>query len=200
MLQEREVRHVGDNKSIPVNVRVVGATNETLQAKIKDGTFREDLYYRLAVIPVEIPPLRERLEDVPLLTNHFLQKQASTTGGEPKKIDPEAVDFLCRYDYPGNVRELENAIERACALCDDDMILSSDLPPQIVAAAQGEKAQEAVDTMPVGQKLDEFIQQQERGYIEATLGHCNGSREKAATMLGISMATLYRKIEPKSKK
>ena len=151
VLQEREVRHVGDNKSIPVNVRVVGATNETLQGKIKDGTFREDLYYRLAVIPVEIPPLRERLEDVPLLTNHFLQKQASTTGGEPKKIDPEAVDYLCRYDYPGNVRELENAIERACALCDDDKILASDLPPQIVTAAQGEKAQQAVNTMPVGQ-------------------------------------------------
>ena len=98
------------------------------------------------------------------------------------------------------MRELENAIERACALCDDDLILPSDLPPQIVAAAQGEKAQHAVETMPVGQKLDEFIQQQERGYIEATLGHCNGSREKAASMLGISMATLYRKIEPKSKK
>jgi len=200
VLQEREVRRVGDNKSIPVNVRVVGATNEVLQTKLKDGTFREDLYYRLAVIPVEIPPLRERLEDVPLLVNHFLQKHASASGGEPIKIDPEAVDILCRYDYPGNVRELENAIERACALCDDDKILTTDLPPQIVAAAQGEKAQQAVAAMPVGQTLDEFIQQQERGYIEATLNHAGGSREKAASMLGISMATLYRKVEPKSKK
>ena len=85
-------------------------------------------------------------------------------------------------------------------MCDDDKILASDLPPQIVAAAQGEKAQQVVDSMPVGQKLDEFIQQQERGYIEATLGHCNGSREKAASMLAISMATLYRKVESKSKK
>jgi len=199
VLQEREVRRVGDNKSVPVNVRVVGATNEPLQGKIKEGTFREDLYYRLAVIPVEIPPLRDRLEDVPLLVNHFLQKQASATGGEPKKIDPKAVDYLCHYDYPGNVRELENAIERACALCDEDIILPGDLPPQIVSA-QGEKAPPTVAAMPVGQKLDEFIQQQERGYIEATLGHCSGSREKAASMLGISMATLYRKIEPKSKK
>ncbi len=98
VLQEREVRRVGDNKSVPVNVRVVGATNEPLQGKIKDGSFREDLYYRLAVIPVEIPPLRERLEDVPLLVNHFLQKQASATGGEPKKIDPQAVECLCHYD------------------------------------------------------------------------------------------------------
>jgi len=200
VLQEREVRRVGDNKSVPVNVRVVGATNEVLQAKLKDGTFREDLYYRLAVIPVEIPALRERLEDVPLLVNHFLQKQASVTGGEPKKIDPQAVDILCHYDYPGNVRELENAIERACALCEEDLILTSDLPPQIVAAAQGEKNEQAVASMPVGQTLDEFIQQQERGYIEATLNHCAGSREKAASTLGISMATLYRKVEPKSKK
>jgi Response regulator containing CheY-like receiver, AAA-type ATPase, and DNA-binding domains len=200
VLQEREVRRVGDNKSVPVNVRVVGATNEVLQAKLKDGTFREDLYYRLAVIPVEIPPLRERLEDVPLLVNHFLQKQASVTGGEPKKIDPKAVDILCHYDYPGNVRELENAIERACALCEEDLILTTDLPPQIVAAAQGEKNEQAVASMPVGQTLDEFIQQQERGYIEATLNHCAGSREKAASTLGISMATLYRKVEPKSKK
>jgi transcriptional regulator with PAS, ATPase and Fis domain len=171
VLQEREVRRVGDNKSSPVNVRVVGATNEALGPKMKDGTFREDLYYRLAVIPVEIPPLRDRLEDVPLLVNHFLQKQASSSGGEPKKIDAQAVDILCHYDYPGNVRELENAIERACALCDDEMILPSDLPPAIVAAAQGDKAEKAIAAMPVGQTLDEFIQQQERGYIEATLTH-----------------------------
>ena len=200
VLQEREVRRVGDNKSAPVNVRVVGATNEALQPKLKDGTFREDLYYRLAVIPVEIPALRERLEDVPLLVNHFLQKQASATGSEPKKIDPEAVDILCHYSYPGNVRELENAIERACALCENELILPSDLPPHIVSEAKGEKNEEAIAAMPVGQTLDEFVQQQERNYIEATLAHCAGSREKAASMLGISMATLYRKVEPKSKK
>ncbi len=199
VLQEREVRRVGDNKSSPVNVRVVGATNEPLLPKLKDGTFREDLYYRLAVIPIEIPALRERLEDVPLLVNHFLQKQAGAASGETKKIDPKAVDILCHYDYPGNVRELENAIERACALCENDMILPADLPPNIVATALGEKADQARAAMPVGEPLEDFIQQQERGYIEATLAHCGGSREKAATMLGISMATLYRKVEPKKK-
>ena len=199
VLQEREVRRVGDNKSSPVNVRVVGATNEPLLPKLKDGTFREDLYYRLAVIPIEIPALRERLEDVPLLVNHFLQKQAAAAGGETKKIDPKAVDILCHYDYPGNVRELENAIERACALCENDMILPADLPPNIVSTALGEKAEQARASMPVGEPLEDFIQQQERGYIEATLAHCGGLREKAATMLGISMATLYRKIEPKKK-
>jgi two-component system response regulator AtoC len=200
VLQEREVRRVGDNKSSPVNVRVVGATNEPLLPKLKDGTFREDLYYRLAVIPIELPALRERLEDVPLLVNHFLQKQAAAAGGEPKKIDGAAVDILCQYDYPGNVRELENAIERACALCEEDLILPSDLPPQIISHVQGEKPDGAVPSMPVGQTLDEFVQQQERGYIEATLAHCGASREKAASMLGISMATLYRKVESKSKK
>jgi len=199
VLQEREVRRVGDNKSSPVNVRVVGATNEALLPKLKDGTFREDLYYRLAVIPIEIPPLRERLEDVPLLVNHFLQKQAPAATGETKKIDPKAVDILCHYDYPGNVRELENAIERAWALCENDMILPTDLPPNIVATALGEKAEQVRASMPVGEPLDDFIQQQERGYIEATLAHCGGSREKAATMLGISMATLYRKVESKKK-
>src|ERR1700726_1794652 len=199
VLQEREVRRVGDNKSAPVNVRVVGATNEALQPKLKDGTFREDLYYRLAVIPIEIPALRERLEDVPLLVNHFLQKQASATGGEPKKIDPEAVDILCHYNYPGNVRELENAIERACALCDNELIFPIDLPPHIVREAKGKKAEQAKAAMSVAETLDGFIQQQERGYIEATLEHCGGSREKAASMLGISMATLYRKVEPKKK-
>jgi DNA-binding NtrC family response regulator len=199
VLQEREVRRVGDNKSSPVNVRVVGATNEALQPKLKDGTFREDLYYRLAVIPIELPTLRERLEDVPLLVNHFLQKQASATGGELKKIDPEAVDILCHYNYPGNVRELENAIERAWALCENDLILSSDLPPHIVSHAKGDKQDQVLASMPVGQSLDDFVQQQERNYIEATLQHCDASREKAANMLGISMATLYRKIEPKKK-
>jgi transcriptional regulator with PAS, ATPase and Fis domain len=200
VLQEREVRRVGDNKSSPVNVRVVGATNEALVPKLKDGTFREDLYYRLAVIPVEIPPLRERLEDVPLLVNHFLQKQASASGGEPKKIEPKAVEILCNYDYPGNVRELENAIERACALCEGDLILPTDLPPHLVEHAKGEKTEKEIASMPVGQTLDDFVQQQERNYIEATLAHCGGSREKAASVLGVSMATLYRKVEPKSKK
>ena len=151
------------------------------------------------MIPIEIPALRERLEDVPLLVNHFLQKQASATGGEPKKIDSVAVDILCHYHYPGNVRELENAIERACALCENELILPADLPPHIVDHAHDSKIEQAIASMPVGQTLDDFVQQQERNYIEATLAHCDGSREKAANMLGISMATLYRKIEPKKK-
>jgi DNA-binding NtrC family response regulator len=199
VLQEREVRRVGDNKSVAVNVRVVGATNEPLQPMIRSGTFREDLYYRLAVIPVEIPALRERLEDVPLLVNHFLQKSGQN-GGAQIKIDPHAVELLSRYDYPGNVRELENAIERACALCENNTIMPSDLPPQIVEFANEASARKSRSAMPVGKSLDEFIQEQEREYIEATLAKFKGSREKAASVLGISMATLYRKLEIKGKK
>ena len=168
--------------------------------KLKDGTFREDLYYRLAVIPIEIPPLRERLEDVPLLVNHFCRSKPQPPPVRTKKIDPKAVDILCHYDYPGNVRELENAIERACALCENDMILPADLPPNIVATRAGRKSR-AGDAARCrsGKPLDDFIQQQERGYIEATLAHCGGSRERPQAMLGISMATLYRKVESKKK-
>src|SRR5256886_15329973 len=120
-------------------------------------------------MPGESPALRERLEGVPLLVNHCLQKQASATGGEPKKIDAEAVGILCHYNSPGSVRELENGIERACALCENDLILPTDLPPHIVSHAKGDKQDQVLASMPVGETLDDFVQQQERNYIEATL-------------------------------
>lgn len=197
VLQERQIRRVGDTKNIPINVRVLAATNEALQDKIKTGAFREDLYYRLAVIPLEMPSLSERIEDIPLLVNHFLQKNAAQTGAEPKKIDPKALDILSFYRWPGNVRELENAIERACALCDEGLIRISDLPPQIVRQANN-PPEENESGMPIGQTLDEFITQQERRYIEETIKFNAGARDKAAKMLGISMATLYRKLEVKT--
>ncbi|HEY1769108.1 MAG TPA: sigma-54 dependent transcriptional regulator [Chthoniobacterales bacterium] len=200
VLQEREVRRVGENKSVAVNVRVVGASNEPLKQKIQDGTFREDLYYRLAVIPVEIPPLRDRLEDVPLLVNHFLQKQAAATGGEPKRIDPEALELLGEYNYPGNVRELENAIERACALCDDDEILPRDLPPQIVDYANDGMVKKSKSMPAVGKSLGDFLRDQERKYIEATMHKFKGAPAKAARVLGITTAAMYRKVGVKPKK
>ena len=199
VLQERQIRRVGDNKSVPINVRVLAATNESLHDKIKEGGFREDLYYRLAVIPLEMPALRERIEDIPLLVNHFLQKNAAQTGAEPKKIDPKSLEILAHYRWPGNVRELENAIERACALCDDGLILPTDLPPHIVRHASN-PPEENESGLPIGQTLDEFISAQEKRYIEETIKHNGGSRDKAAKMLGISMATLYRKLEVKTPK
>ena len=166
VLQERQIRRVGDTKSIPINVRVLAATNESLQEKIRTGGFREDLYYRLAVIPIEMPPLRERLEDIPLLVNHFIQKvSAYTNNGEPPKIDNDALKALGQYHWPGNVRELENAVERACALCEGGVVNVHDLPPQVVRRASV-PATEATGKLPIGQPLDLFVRDLERQFIE----------------------------------
>jgi len=196
VLQERQIRRVGDTKSVPINVRVLAATNESLNDKIKSGAFREDLYYRLCVIPIEMPALRERVDDIPLLVSHFLAKNAAQTATEPKKIDQKAIESLQAYRWPGNVRELENAIERACALCDDGMIKPHDLPPQVLRQA-GVPAPSGTSTLPIGRTLDDYIREQERAFIDETIKTNGGNREKAAKMLGISMATLYRKLEVK---
>lgn len=196
VLQERQIRRVGDTKSVPINVRVLAATNESLGEKIKSGAFREDLYYRLCVIPIEMPALRERVDDIPLLVSHFLAKNAAQTATEPKKIDQKAIESLQAYRWPGNVRELENAIERACALCDDGMIKPHDLPPQVLRQA-GIPAPTGTSSLPIGRTLDDYIREQERAFIDETIKTNGGNREKAAKMLGISMATLYRKLEVK---
>jgi DNA-binding NtrC family response regulator len=196
VLQERQIRRVGDTKSIPINVRVLAATNEPLLDKTKNGQFREDLYYRLCVIPIEMPALRERVDDIPLLVSHFLQKNAGQTGTEAKKIDQKAIETLQAYRWPGNVRELENAIERACALCDGGIIQPHDLPPQVLRQG-GAPIPAGASTLPVGRTLDDYVRDQERAFIDETIKYNGGNREKAAKMLGISMATLYRKLEVK---
>ena len=193
VLQERQIRRVGETKSVAVNVRVLAATNESLQEKIRSGGFREDLYYRLAVIPIEMPPLRERLEDIPLLVNHFIQKISAQNETELAKIDPDALKSLAGYPWPGNVRELENAIERACALCDEHRIRIEDLPPQVVRRAAAFNPAPA-GRAQIGQTLDDYVKDLERRFIEETIHFNDGSREKASKMLGISMATLYRKL------
>jgi DNA-binding NtrC family response regulator len=196
VLQERQIRQVGDSRQIPVNVRSIAASNESLKAKTRNGGFREDLYFRLAVIPIEVPPLRERMEDVPLLVRSFLRKLADQTGAEQKKMDASAMERLVGYSWPGNVRELENAIERACALSDGGVIRASDLPPHMLHESGGlERAQDS--EWRVGQQLDDFVRNQERKYIEMTLKFNEGSRERTASMLGISIATLYRKLDLK---
>jgi len=193
VLQERTIRRVGDNKTIPISVRVLAATNESLHKKILTGGFREDLYYRLAVIPIEMPPLRERLDDIPLLALHFIQKIADQNQTPAAKIQPEALEALGGYLWPGNVRELENAIERACALCDDSLICLGDLPAQVVRRVPPPVG-ETPAKLPVGQSLDSFIKDLERRFIEETIRLNEGSRDRAAKMLDISMATLYRKL------
>jgi DNA-binding NtrC family response regulator len=199
VLQERQIRRIGDTRSIPISVRAIAASVESLKNKIKSGGFREDLYYRLAVIPIEIPPLRERIEDIPLLTQYFLQRFALQSVTEQKKIDPQALEQLMRYSWSGNVRELENVIERASALCEGDIIKSEDLPAQVLYDRDSFETISEADWQ-VGQPLDNFVRAQERKYIELTLKFNQGSREKTASMLGISIATLYRKMDLKHHK
>lgn len=224
VLQERILRRVGDNRSIPIHVRVLAATNEPLFEKTKTGDFREDLYYRLAVIPLEVPPLRDRVEDIPLLVEHFLQKHSRPSGNGPVRIEAAAAAALNRYPWPGNVRELENAVERACALCEAGVVRVSDLPPHVVdcvplggwanpreVQAKGRapkpwgapafQVREAAEPLvQLGLSLADFVASQERRYIEETIRLNHGARDRAAHMLGISTATLYRKMDASGKR
>jgi transcriptional regulator with PAS, ATPase and Fis domain len=217
VLQEKEVRRVGDNVPVSVNVRVLAATNEPLQKRVKEGTFREDLYYRLNVIPINLSPLRERREDVPVLTMHFLREKVDPRTGKMFQITRKALDVLGSFDWPGNVRELENAIERACALCENAVIKAADLPPVVAKTAPADGPEEIVETpgadgagssitiggqggaptpslgQPLG-ALKDFLREQELTYVNRALAHTGGDKEKAADLLGVSVATLYRKL------
>ena len=146
VLQEREVRRVGDNVPIYVNVRVLAATNEPLEKRIEDGTFREDLYYRLNVIPIPLPSLRDRPEDIPLLVSHFLRDKTHPRTGKPYQITRQSMEALCAHSWPGNVRELENAIERACALSESHILLASDLPATLHRYLNQSMADTVVET------------------------------------------------------
>ncbi|HYE33406.1 MAG TPA: sigma-54 dependent transcriptional regulator [Methylomirabilota bacterium] len=149
-LQEKEVRRVGDNTPAYVNVRVVAATNEALEERIKSGAFREDLYYRLNVIPIALPSLKERAEDIPLLVSHFLKDKVHHRSGKPYQVTRQAMEALMAHDWPGNVRELENAIERACALCEDPIIQVLDLPPAVQIHANFTSTDTVIETRSGG--------------------------------------------------
>ena len=183
VLQEREVKPVGAVKNIKVTCRVIAASNEKLEDKVKEGTFREDLFYRLSVIPIDIPPLRERREDIPVLAEHFLRRSLERLGNDRRlRFSREALEKLVGYDWPGNVRELENAIERVVTMSDGGLITVEDLPEKILE-------QQSV------KNLKEFVRQKERAYIERILRETEGDKKEAAKILGIDLATLYRKID-----
>jgi DNA-binding NtrC family response regulator len=214
VLQDREVRRVGENTAIHVNVRVLAATNEPLEEKIKQGTFREDLFYRLNVIPIQLPPLRDRPEDVPLLVARFLKDKVHPRIGKPFQVTRQAMAAMTSFEWPGNVRELENAIERASALSDSETIQLRDLPPRVAAAAGAQKFAEEKETAPIFplpeqpsaqngkpdasggplSQLKDFMREQELAYINRALTQTAGDKEKAANLLGISLATLYRRL------
>ncbi|HUM05090.1 MAG TPA: sigma-54 dependent transcriptional regulator [Terriglobales bacterium] len=191
VLQERTVRPVGGTSEIAVDVRVIAATNRDLDKQVADGTFREDLYYRLSVIPIRVPALRERPEDIALLANHFMKKYAPAAGKNIHQIQPYSLQLLGSYDWPGNVRQLENTIERAVAL-ETGSELRVDLPaerPKVRAVAAGAESSFSIppgSVLPEGVNMENYVAQIERSLLQSALSQTHGVQVKAADILGIS--------------
>ena len=187
VLQEREIIPVGATEALSVDARLVAATNRDLEDEVKRGGFRGDLYYRLNVITVHLPPLRERRDDIPLLADAFLRRSASARGDDPKQLAPAALDAMMVYDWPGNVRELENALERAVILSAGDTIAPNALPARV----SERRAEPLVsDRAPATPTLDAI----ERAYVTWVLQNESGNKSRAAEVLGIDPSTLYRKL------
>jgi DNA-binding NtrC family response regulator len=194
-LQEKEIRPVGSNESLAVDCRVLAATNVKLETLITESKFREDLYYRISVIPIEIKPLRERVEDILPLIQHFL-RQETPAGKELPTLAPEAREALEQYPWPGNVRELENAIKHALTFARENRITLDVLPPKIATAYQPRPTSTPAPIAEEyrGKSLKSFLREKEKAYLDQVLAQMNGDKEKAAKALKISLATLYRKL------
>jgi len=191
VLQEREFERVGGNQTIKTDVRVIAATNRNIETAIKEGTFREDLYYRLNVVSVVIPPLRERKEDIPALLDFFIIKYAKENTKQISGISAEARDLLMRYNYPGNVRELENIVERAVVIAKRGLIMASDMPIHIqTAAMEGKLIASSLEG-----SLNEKLNTVERGLIVDALKESGGVQTRAAARLGISERVLRYKLK-----
>lgn len=186
-LQEREIRRIGGRENIQIDVRVISATNRDLEEMVRDGGFREDLFYRLNVIPIRIPELRERSEDILILSEHFVDKFCAENQLPAKKFSQKALQCLMAYNWPGNVRELENVIERTVALCEKDLIDVDDLPDNLRGASSGESV------LQIGSEVS--LDELERQHIEAILEKTNNHQIRASKILGIDRRTLYRKLK-----
>lgn len=186
VLQDKKVKKVGSNEAKPVNVRIIAATNRDLEAMVREGTFRDDLYFRLNVISVNIPPLRERVEDLPMLVEVLIDKVSGNPYMDAKGISPEAMEYIKKYAWPGNVRELENVIEHAANFVGSDGIIHVNNLPKVVTGL--EKSSEI-------KTLKQIVDEIERQTIVNALHNNNGSRVKAAKALGISRTSLYEKME-----
>jgi DNA-binding NtrC family response regulator len=191
VLQDMAIERVGSQDRIPVDVRLISATHRDLLLEIQEGRFREDLFYRLAVVTVEIPPLRRRRADIPALVEHFMSQYAELAPGGPRSVSREAMDLLVRYDHPGNVRELQNIVQRCMVLARDEQITTSDLPPAVLGAA-GEPA--VGDQGGPGTTLPERVAAVEKAAIEEALAAENGNQSAAARKLGISERALRYKL------
>ncbi len=186
-LQEHEIKRVGGTESIKVDVRIIAATNQPLEPLVKSGKFREDLFDRLNVVVITLPPLRERKEDIPFLTNHFLQKYSEENHKNISHLSPEALEILIRYSWPGNVRELEHTIERAVIFSIHPIILPEDLPRKMVEETGGPEV--LIPEKPLS------LRELEKRYVLKVLQETGGNKKKASEILGIDRVTLYRILE-----
>jgi transcriptional regulator with PAS, ATPase and Fis domain len=189
VLQEGEFERVGGNKTIQVNIRIIAASNRDLQEAVKDGVFREDLYYRLNVVNIKLPPLRERKEDLPFLINFFIDKFNQKYGMKVKGISQRAMNLLMDYEWSGNVRELENTIESILVIHSPEVIDLPDLPPEI----REYKEKPEVISIKIGTRLEEV----EKELLIQTLKATKGNKRRAAELLGINVRTIHRKMEGK---
>jgi DNA-binding NtrC family response regulator len=184
VLQERRLRRVGGLEEIETDIRVIAATNQDLTKMVADGKFREDLYYRINVIPVRLPPLRDRREDIPLLAEHFLAKYTAVMGKALTGISQDALVLLQQYDWPGNIRELENVIERAVALEQTPTVLPDSLPDHVAGGVGGDRAE--VKLPAAGFDLEQHVRDLERDYLAEALKKAGGVQVRAAELLGMS--------------
>jgi len=188
-IQEREVTPLGSSRPVPVDVRLIAATNRDLDVEVRDGRFRADLFYRLNVVLIELPPLRARRDDIPALVDHFFARYSEQYEVAPKRLAPDALEALITFDWPGNIRQLQNAIERAFALSAADVVTLADLPPGI-RGGRPEPVAAPESTAPL-----RTLAEAEREVIEAAMRKAGGNKNEAARLLGIDRQRLYRKIE-----
>jgi DNA-binding NtrC family response regulator len=191
VIQEKEFERVGGNETIKVDVRIIAATNRNLEEAIAEKKFREDLYYRLNVIPIVVPPLRERKDDIPLLVDHFIKKFNADFNKTIQGVDEEALQALMAYDWPGNIRELENVLERAIVLSRSDILTVKDFPETIGA----QKRQNNHFSYVEGQQLNDLVEQFEKTIIEQALEKYNGNKLRTAEKLGIHRSTFMSKLK-----
>ena len=196
VLQEKEIRRVGGHESLPLDVRLLAATNRNLAQEVAEGRFRQDLYYRVNVLQIALPPLRERRSDIPLLASHFLRRFAHMAGGRVKEISREAMEALLDYSWPGNIRQLESAIERAVLLCEGEAITVNDLTPEVLGRRRpGQSADkqrgDRFDLPPAGINFERF----ERDLIIQAMERSDWVIAKAAKLLGMSYRTLQYRLE-----
>lgn len=192
VLQEKEIRRVGDNTPIKVDVRIVSATHRDLKAEIQEGRFREDLFYRLHVLPIQLPPLRERRDDIPLLAMHFLERHARAYHRELTGFEPDALHALSTYAWPGNVRELENAVERSAAAASGSQIAYRDLPAEVQARPEGHLPMEMLANMPYKEAVDTARDRVSRDYLVALMREFNGNVTRAAERAEMERESLHR--------